>query len=430
MYIQRQSYLQQLIERRENGLVKVICGLRRCGKSFLLFQIYRDYLRKEGIADDRIIQIALDDDQSVDLCNPEKLSVYIRSKITDTHQMYYLFIDEIQYAISKAELRNHDVPVRLYSVLNGLMRLGNVDIYVTGSNSKMLATDILTEFRGRSDKVELHPLSFAEVYSYLGGDRSLVYEDYAKFGGMPMAYTKRTELTKTLYLTDLFQEVYFKDIQERHSITMPHILETLTDMLCSNIGSLTNVSKLQRAIQSFQHLNIGAEVIADYLGYLTESFLFKCAKRYDVKGKRYFEYPSKYYCMDIGLRNARLNFRQQEESHIMENIIFNELVSRGYNVDVGVVKLNDTDVDGKRHQTNCEIDFVINRGMKRYYIQSALNMPDEAKTQQELRPLLSVRDMFRKVIITKTAARPWLDENGVLRLGIYDFLLDDKVLDL
>ena len=430
MYIQRKSYLQQLVERRENGLVKVVCGLRRCGKSFLLFQIYRDYLCKEGVEDNRIIQIALDDDQCAELRNPDKLSVFVRSRIVDKNRMYYVFIDEIQYAISREELRNHDVPVRLYSVLNGLMRLGNVDIYVTGSNSRMLTTDILTEFRGRGDKVELHPLSFAEVYSHFGGDRSLVYEDYVKYGGMPMVYAKPNELAKSVYLADLFQEVYFKDIQERHEVELPHVLEALTDVLCSNIGSLTNVSKLQRTIQSHQHQNIDDETVGDYLNYLTESFLFKCAKRYDVKGKRYFEYPSKYYCMDLGLRNARLNFRQQEESHIMENIIYNELVSRGYGVDVGVVKINETDEDGKRHQNNCEIDFVINRGMKRYYIQSALTLPDETKTRQERRPLLSVKDMFRKVLINKTAARPWLDEDGILRLGIYDFLLDDKVLDL
>ncbi len=430
MYIQRKFYLKQLMERRENGMVKVICGLRRCGKSFLLFQIYRDYLRQEGIEDERVIQLALDDDQCTELRNPENLSAYVRSRIIDKNRMYYVFIDEIQYAISREEMRNPDVPVRLYSVLNGLMRLGNVDIYVTGSNSKMLSTDILTEFRGRGDKVEMHPLSFAEVYSHFGGDRSLVYEDYARFGGLPMVFSKPNELAKSLYLADLFQKVYFKDIQERNEVALPHVLETLTDVLCSNVGSLTNVSKLQRTIQSHQHLGIDDETVAAYLKYLTESFLFKCAKRYDVKGKRYFEYPSKYYCMDLGLRNARQNFRQQEENHIMENIIFNELVSRGYGVDVGVVKLNETDEDGKRHQNNCEIDFVINRGMKRYYIQSALSLPDETKTRQELRPLLSVNDMFRKVIITKTAARPWLDEDGILRMGIYDFLLDDKLLDM
>ncbi len=430
MYIQRNSYLQQLIERRENGMVKVICGLRRCGKSFLLFQIYCDYLRNEGVEDKRIIKIALDDDKFTNLQNPDNLSAFVRSQILDNKQMHYVFIDEIQYAISKEEMKNRDIPVRLYSVLNGLLRLGNVDIYVTGSNSKMLSTDIMTEFRGRGDKVELHPLSFLEVYTHLGGDRSLVYEDYIKFGGMPVVYTKPNDLAKSLYLTDLFQEVYFKDIQERHDLELPHVLEALTDVLCSNIGSLTNISKLQRTIQSHIRDKITDKTIADYLSYLTDSFLFKCSKRYDVKGKRYFEYPSKYYCMDLGLRNARLNFRQQEDSHIMENVIYNELVSRGYVVDVGVVRLNETDETGKRHQNNCEIDFVINRGMKRYYIQSALYMLDEQKTQQELRPLLSVKDMFRKVVITKTATRPWLDENGILRLGIYDFLMDDKLLDL
>ena len=430
MRIQRQYYLQQLIERRENGLVKVICGLRRCGKSYLLFQLYLDYLRGEGVDDDHIIQIALDDDQCADLHNPDNLSTYVRSRIEDRSSLYYLFIDEIQYAISPEELKRRDKPIRLYSVLNGLMRLGNVDIYVTGSNSKMLSTDILTEFRGRSDKVELHPLSFSEVYSHSGGDRTLAYEDYALFGGMPMVQSKTNSQAKEHYLSDLFTEVYFKDIQERNDVQFPHVLEELTDVLCSNVGSLTNVSKLQRAIQSAHHTSIQAETIAGYLKYLTESFLFRCSKRYDVKGKRYFEYPSKYYCVDLGLRNARLNFRQQEENHIMENIIYNELISRGYAVDVGVVKLNETDEAGKRHQNNCEIDFVINRGMKRYYIQSALMLPDAEKTRQELRPLLSVQDMFRKVIVTKTSARPWLDDMGILHLSIYDFLLDDRLLDM
>ena len=430
MRIQRAYYLQQLIERRENGLVKVVCGLRRCGKSYLLFQIYLDYLRGEGVDDDHIIQIALDDDQCADLRNPDNLSAYVRSRIKERGKIHYLFIDEIQYAISREETKNRDIPVRLYGVLNGLMRLGNVDIYVTGSNSKMLSTDILTEFRGRSDKVELHPLSFSEVYSHLGGDRALVYEDYVLFGGMPMVYAKPNAQAKALYLADLFQETYFKDIQERNEIELPNVLEELTDVLCSNVGSLTNVSKLQRSIHSAHHSPIDDETIAKYLKYLTESFLFKCSRRYDVKGKRYFDYPSKYYCADLGLRNARLNFRQQEESHIMENIIYNELVRRGYQVDVGVVRLNETGETGKRRQTNCEIDFVINRGMKRYYIQSALMLPDEEKTRQELRPLLSVKDMFRKVLVTKTAARPWLDDKGILRLGIYDFLLDDKVLDM
>ena len=248
MKIQREYYLQQLIERRENGLIKVICGLRRCGKSYLLFQIYLDYLREEGVNDDHIIQIALDDDQCADLRNPDNLSAFVRSKIKNRNSLYYLFIDEIQYAISKEEMKNRDKPVRLYSVLNGLMRLGNVDIYVTGSNSKMLSTDILTEFRGRSDKVELHPLSFAEVCSHFGGDRSQVYEDYALFGGMPMVYSKANVQAKSLYLADLFQEVYFKDIQERNDVELPNVLEELTDVLCSNVGSLTNVSKLQKTI--------------------------------------------------------------------------------------------------------------------------------------------------------------------------------------
>jgi predicted AAA+ superfamily ATPase len=428
MYIQRDSYLQKLIDRQQNGLVKVICGLRRSGKSFLLFKIFHDYLKNQGVDDAHIITMALDEDVNEQYREPDVLSAYIRSRITDK-KMYYILLDEIQFAIKKEELRNHDKPIKLYGLLNGLLHLGNVDVYVTGSNSKMLAKDVMTEFRGRGDSIEMHPLSFKEYFSHVGGDRIAAYDDYARYGGMPLVLSQRDDLEKAEYLSGLFDELFFKDILERYEIRLPDVLSELTDDLCSSIGSLTNVSKIVKTLASSRKLSVDDGTIAAYLEYLTESYLFKASRRYDVKGKKYFEYPMKYYCADLGLRNARLNFRQQDESHIQENIIYNELVARGFKVDVGVVPVYEKNEKGIAIEKKTEIDFVINRGMKRYYIQSALSMDDIDKERQELRPLLGVKDMFRKVVITKTTAKPWFDDMGVLRIGIYDFLLDDKSLD-
>ncbi len=428
MYIQRDSYLQKLIDRQQNGLVKVICGLRRSGKSFLLFKIFHDYLKNQGVDDAHIITMALDEDVNEQYREPDVLSAYIRSRITDK-KMYYILLDEIQFAIKKEELRNHDKPIKLYGLLNGLLHLGNVDVYVTGSNSKMLAKDVMTEFRGRGDSIEMHPLSFKEYFSHVGGDRIAAYDDYARYGGMPLVLSQRDDLEKAEYLSGLFDELFFKDILERYEIRLPDVLSELTDDLCSSIGSLTNVSKIVKTLASSRKLSVDDGTIAAYLEYLTESYLFKASRRYDVKGKKYFEYPMKYYCADLGLRNARLNFRQQDESHIQENIIYNELVARGFKVDVGVVPVYEKNEKGVSVEKKTEIDFVINRGMKRYYIQSALSMDDMDKARQELRPLLGVKDMFRKVVITKTTAKPWFDDMGVLRIGIYDFLLDEKSLD-
>lgn len=428
MYIQRDSYLQKLIDRQQNGLVKVICGLRRSGKSFLLFKIFQDYLKTQGVDDAHIITMALDEDVNEQYREPDVLSTYIRSRITDK-KMYYILLDEIQFAIKKEELRNHDKPIKLYGLLNGLLHLGNVDVYVTGSNSKMLAKDVMTEFRGRGDSIEMHPLSFKEYFSHVGGDRIAAYDDYARYGGMPLVLSQLDDLEKAEYLSGLFDELFFKDILERYEIRLPDVLSELTDDLCSSIGSLTNVSKIVKTLASSRKLSVDDRTIASYLEYLTESYLFKASRRYDVKGKKYFEYPMKYYCADLGLRNARLNFRQQDESHIQENIIYNELVARGFKVDVGVVPVYEKNEKGIAIEKKTEIDFVINRGMKRYYIQSALSMDDMDKARQELRPLLGVKDMFRKVVITKTTAKPWFDDMGVLRIGIYDFLLDEKSLD-
>ncbi len=424
--IQRDSYLKRMIDRKENGLVKVITGIRRCGKSFLLFHLFYDHLISCGVKPEQIITIALDDDQFVQYRDPSALSEYIRSKITDS-EMYYILIDEVQYAIAKEELKKPE-SIRLYNVLNGLMRLRNVDIYVTGSNSKMLTKDVLTVFRGRGDEIRVYPLSFKEYYDSVGGDKSEAYEEYALYGGMPLVLSRKSDADKMAYLQSLFTEVYFKDIAERYDIALPDVLTELTDDLCSAVGSLTNSSKIANTLRTVKGVSVSSTTISNYLGYLTESFLFSNAKRYDVKGKKYFEYPSKFYCTDIGLRNARLKFRQQEETHIMENIIYNELLCRGYSVDVGVVEVMERNGE-KQARKQCEIDFVVNRGAKKYYIQSALNVGDPDKMETELRPLKNTRDFFKKIIISKSAMKPWTDEDGILHLGLYEFLLNENALD-
>ena len=425
--IKRDSYLQKIIDRKENGLIKVITGIRRCGKSFLLFNLFYDYLIDTGVKPEQIITIALDDDRFVQYRDPAILSEYIRSKIIGS-EMYYILIDEVQYAIAKEELKNPE-SIRLYNVLNGLMRLRNVDIYVTGSNSKMLTKDVVTVFRGRGDEIRVYPISFREYYSSVGGDKSEAYEEYALYGGMPLVLSRKTDADKMAYLQSLFTEVYFKDIAERYDITLTDVLAELTDDLCSSIGSLTNASKIANTLRTVKGVSVSSTTISNYLGYLTESFLFSNAKRYDVKGKKYFEYPSKFYCTDIGLRNARLNFRQQEETHIMENIIYNELLCRGYSVDVGVVEVNEKNGE-KKVRKQCEIDFIVNYGAKKYYIQSALSVSDPEKMETELRPLKNTKDFFKKIIISKSTMKPWTDEDGILHLGLYEFLLNENALNL
>ena len=393
--IRRDHYLQKLIDRRENGLVKVITGIRRCGKSFLLFNLFYDYLIESGVKEEQIISIALDDDLFVQYRDPEALSGFIRSKIV-SKEMYYILIDEVQYAIAKEGLKNPD-SIRLYNVLNGLMRLRNVDIYVTGSNSKMLTKDVLTVFRGRGDEVRVYPISFKEYYAAVGGDKSEAYEEYALYGGMPLVLSRKTDADKMAYLQSLFTEVYFKDIAN--------------------------------TLKTVKGIAVSSTTISSYLNYLMESFLFSNAKRYDVKGKKYFEYPSKYYCADVGLRNARLNFRQQEETHIMENIIYNELLCRDFSVDVGVVEVSESSEAGQSRK-QCEIDFVVNRGTKKYYIQSALNVNDPTKMETEIRPLKHTKDFFKKIIISKSSMKPWTDDDGILHLGLYEFLLNENSLEL
>ncbi len=424
--IKRDEYLKRIIDRKENGLIKVITGIRRCGKSFLLFNLFYDYLIQSGVKEEQIIRIALDDNTFEKYRDSDELSKYIRGKIVNS-DMYYILIDEVQYAITKDELKNHE-NIGLYNVLNGLMRLRNVDIYVTGSNSKMLTKDVLTAFRGRGDEIKIYPISFKEFYSLEGGDKSDAYEEYALYGGMPLVLSKKNDVEKMRYLQNLFTEVYFKDIEERYDIEMPGVLSELTDDLCSSVGSLTNASKIAKTLQSVKSIKVSSTTISRYLNYLIESFLFSNAKRYDVKGKKYFEYPSKYYCTDIGLRNARLNFRQQEETHIMENIIYNELLCREYSVDVGVVEIVETNA-GERTKKQCEIDFVVNKGSKKYYIQSALNVSDASKLETELRPLKNTKDFFKKIIVSKTSMRHWMDDDGILHIGLYEFLLNENSLD-
>ena len=427
--IERKKYLDALIRRQWNHRIKVITGIRRCGKSTLLFELFREYLLSSGVSENNIISLALDDDLNEKYRDPHCLSAYVRELASDPAQKYYVLIDEIQFAISKEELRQKDQPVRLYSVLNGFLRLKNIDVYVTGSNSKMLSKDISTEFRGRGDEVKVYPLSFREFYEACGQDKMDAYNEYSMYGGMPYLFTLDRDEDKYQYLSNLFEEIYFKDIEERYSIALPGVLRELTSDLCSSIGSLTNANKISRTLQSVKHMKVDSETISLYLNYLTESFLFSEAVRYDIKGKKYFDYPSKYYCTDIGLRNVRLGLRQQEETHIMENLIYNELIVRGCHVDVGVIPIVEKNQEGKREQKNREIDFIAASGSKRYYIQSALNMDDPQKEKTEIRPLSAVKDSFKKIIVSKSYGKSWTDEAGILRINIIDFLLDENSLE-
>ncbi len=426
--IDRKNYIDQLIKKQWNGRIKIITGIRRCGKSTILLELFKNYLLSSGIQESEIISIALDDDINEKLRKPEVLSKYIRKHCNASNKKYYVFLDEIQYAISKAELHDKDNPVKLYSVLNGLLHLKNIDVYITGSNSKLLSKDVLTEFRGRGDVVHVYPLTFAEYYNASGLDKTDAYNEYAMYGGMPYLLSLSSDQEKYEYLDSLFEEIYFKDIEERYKIRMPGLLRDLTSNLCSSIGALTNSSKIARTVSSTKGVRVDSETISLYLSYLEDSFLFSKASRYDVKGKHYFEYPLKFYCTDIGIRNVCLGLRQQEETHILENIIYNELLSRGYSVDVGVVEVLEKNKEGRKTQKSLEIDFIARLGSEKYYIQSALNMDDEAKQKNELRSLLAVRDSFRKIVVSKSYGKSWVDEEGILRINIIDFLLDKNSL--
>ncbi|MBQ4290651.1 MAG: ATP-binding protein, partial [Clostridia bacterium] len=402
MVYNRRKYVQMLADRQWNGRIKVITGLRRSGKSTVLFDLFKTHLIENGVTPNRIIEIALDIDENEKYRDPYELSRFVREKCTDTNTKYYLFLDEIQYAVSKEELKSHDEPVRLYSVLNGFLHMRNIDVYVTGSNSKLLSKDVSTEFRGRGDTVRVYPLTFSEFLEFSGIDKRSAYDEYLMFGGMPYLLSLDTDDKKYDYLANLFEEVYYKDIEERYDIRLPGVLRELTGSLCSSIGSLTNASKISKTVSSVKGIKADPETINAYLTYLTDSFLFSKAERFDIKGKRYFEYPSKYYAADVGLRNVRLGLRQQEEPHIIENVIYNELVCRGFRIDVGNIETVERNHEGRRVQKNLEVDFVARKGSKKYYIQSALNIDNEEKAEMELKSLLSIDDSFKKIIISKS----------------------------
>ena len=429
MEIKRDRYLQQIIDYMWDGQVKVITGIRRCGKSYLLNVLFKNYLREQGVPDEQIISIQLDLTKDIRYRNPLELAQFVRGKAEGTSAQFYLFVDEIQMSDSVTNPYNPDGrAITFYDALNDLRSLPNLDVYVTGSNSKMLSKDILTEFRGRSDEIRVHPLSFAEFYSAVGGDKEDAFESYAFYGGMPLVLSRPNDTAKANYLSSLFSEVYIKDIVERKKIEREDILGQLLDLLCSSVGSLTNPKKIADTLRSKTGEDFSQNTVSNYIDHLEDAFLFSESKRFDVKGRKYFEYPYKYYCEDIGLRNARIGFRQQEMTHIMENIIYNELIIRGFSVDIGVVYSNEKNMSGSYSRVAREIDFIASRGGKKVYIQSAFALPDEDKAQQELRPFSLTGDSFPKIIVRKDIRKRWYNDNGVLNIGLIDFLLDSELI--
>lgn len=431
MIIKRDRYLNKLISKKENGQVKVITGIRRCGKSYLLFNIYYDYLLSIGVEDNHIIQLALDDDANIRYRNPIELGKYVREQIKDG-KTYYVFLDEIQKVatIKNPYIEDAEDTVGFVDVVLGLQRIKNIDLYVTGSNSKMLSTDILTEFRGRGDEIRVNPLSFAEFYSAYQGEKYNAWRDYYTYGGMPLILAQQTHEEKSKYLKDLFSQTYIRDVLERRNINDPEVLEELLNIVSSSIGSLTNPTKLANTFKSVKNPSVATKTIISYLDDLIDAFLLQKSFRYDIKGKKYIDTPLKYYFTDLGLRNARLNFRQQEESHIMENIIYNELLLRGFNVDVGVVEYNHKDENGKSKRTQLEVDFVANKGSQRYYIQSALRIENEDKREQETNSLNRINDSFKKIVVVRDNIVPWHDESGFLYIGIEQFLLVESAMEM
>lgn len=416
MVIKRDFYLSKLIQHKKNGLVKIITGIRRCGKSYLLFKLFRDHLLESGIKEDHIISVALDDFGNRKLQNPDELYNYVKSQIIDGED-YFILLDEIQLV------------TEFESVINGFMHIDNADIYVTGSNSKFLSSDIITEFRGRGDEIRVYPLNFSEFYSVYGGDFDNAWIMYCNYGGMPLCLSMETLADKAKYLTGLFDTTYLADIINRNNLRGNEEINELTDVLASSIGSLTNPLKLSNTFASSKNVKLSANTISNYLNYLQDAFLVEKAVRYDIKGKKYINTPAKYYFVDMGLRNARLSFRQQEYTHIMENVIYNELRLRGYSVDVGVVE-NVGKEEGFSVRKSFEVDFVVNLGNRRYYIQSAYNIPTEEKMAQEQASLLSINDAFRKIIIVNQPIMSGYNEQGILMLSLQDFLMNpEKVLN-
>ena len=428
MEIRRDKYLNDLVVRKGNGMIKVVTGIRRCGKTYLVFDLFVRHLIESGVPEDHIIALALDDRANVRYRDVDALYDYLMERIGNDQGVYYVLLDEVQYAITVKELRSKDESPALYGVLNGLLHRRNVDVYVTGSNSKLLSTDVMTEFRGRGDEVRIHPLTFAEFMQAFDGDRQAGWAEYVMYGGLPLTLSMHTPEQKASYLTGLFEEVYLSDVIERNHLTKSQELESLLNVLASSIGSLTNPSKIEATFRSELHSRLDADTVKRYIGHLGEAFLVSEATRYDVKGRKYIGTPKKYYFEDMGLRNARLGFRQVEESHIMENIIYNELRARGFSVDVGVVdrRMKNNGHDERRRY---EVDFVANLGYRRYYIQSALQLDTPEKAAQEKRSLSLIEDSFRKIVVVNRVMRPYMDDDGILTMGLFDFLLNPNSLD-
>lgn len=415
--IKRDLYLKKLIDRKENDLIKIITGIRRCGKSYLLDPIFKRYLTENGVDEEHIIKLELDSIENKEYRNPNKLYEYVMKKITDD-RMYYILLDEIQ----KVE--------DFESVLNSFLRKKNLDVYITGSNSKFLSSDIVTEFRGRGDEIRVFPLSFSEFFEAYEGDKKDAFNEYITYGGMPYILSRKTEEEKSKYLNNLFDNTYINDIIERNHIQKDDKLNSIINMIASSIGSLTNPNKIENTFKSNNISDITIPTINNYLNYLIDAFLINKAERFDIRGKKYISTPSKYYFTDVGLRNARLNFRQQEETHLMENVIYNELLVRGYNVDVGVVEINEENKEGKKIRKQIEVDFVCNQGSKRYYVQSAFAIPDKEKMRQEQRPFNYIQDSFKKIIVVRENIKLWRNEEGTVIIGIEEFLLNKNSLDL
>lgn len=427
MIIKRDKYLEKLISQKDKDMIKVITGLRRSGKSFLLFELFSEFLKSSGVNEDQIIKINLDEERNRNLRDAEVLYSEIRSRIKSDSVRYYILLDELQYAITRDELRDRSKPLRVYDLLNSLMHMKNVDVYVTGSNSKFLSKDVMTEFRGRGWPIHIQPLVFSEFFDSHGGSFNDAWEEYLMYGGLPYLLSLKSHEEKSEYLRRVFEEIYLKDIKERYSIQNGDGMDELVNIISSSVGSLTNPSRIANTFKG-NNKSISEHTIADYLEYLQDAFLIQRADRYDVKGRKYIGTPSKYYFSDVGLRNARLNFRQQEKNHLMENIIYNELVYRGYNIDVGVVPVNVTE-EGKHLKKQYEIDFVANYFNRRYYIQSALNVDTNEKLKQEQQSLINIPDGFKRVIVVEKAFMPWQTEEGTLVIGLKDFLLNDNSLE-
>ena len=415
--IKRDIYLQKLIDKKENEMIKVITGIRRCGKSYLLDPIYKKYLLSTGVKEDHIIKLELDSIENKEYLDATKLYNYVMDKIQDD-KMYYILLDEIQ-KVDDFE-----------SVLNSFLRKKNLDVYVTGSNSKFLSSDIITEFRGRGDEIRVYPLTFREYLPACNKDIDEALKEYITYGGMPYILSRKTDEEKSKYLNNLFNNTYINDIVERNNIQKNEILESLINILASSVGSLNNPLKLEKTFKSKGFKNVTAKTINTYIDYLIDAFMINKALRYDIKGKKYINTPSKYYFTDIGLRNVRLNFRQQEDNHLMENIIYNELLVRGFNVDVGVVEYTTKDKNNKKMRKQLEVDFVCNKGSNRYYIQSAYSIPTKEKMEQEEQSLIKIDDFFKRIIIVENDIKLWRNEKGIVIMGLKQFLLDDNSLDL